>query len=176
MRKGEVRVTEFIFGNKKWLILSVSFLLCAFLLFLAGFYMFNRWKEDYVRYTPDQVTDKIISDLKDTDFVKVDKSQISKHYDIPDGTISDFSLYMSKSSESASELACFLLTDQSAFDRLQTSVNAHISTKAAGFKSLNPTQYNQLKDFLLVRHGLYVLVAVGSDIAAEEKTFQSLMA
>ena len=64
-------MTEFIFGNKKWLILSVSFLLCAFLLFLAGFYMFNRWKEDYVRYTPDQVTDKIISDLKDTDFVEL---------------------------------------------------------------------------------------------------------
>lgn len=168
-------MSESVSGNKKWLILSIVFLISAFILFLGGFYIFNRFKDNYVRYTPDQITDKIMNDMKYTDLVEVDKSQISKHYDIPEGTISDCSVYMSKSSESASELDCFLLTDQSAFDRLQTSVNTHISTKAAGFKSLNPTQYNQLKDFLIVRSGRYVLVAVGDNTAAEEKSFKSML-
>lgn len=168
-------MSETVSTNRKWLILSIILLVGAIVLFLGGFYIFNRIKDNYVRYTPDQITDKIISDMKYTDLIKVDNSQISKHYDIPDGTISDCSVYMSKSSESASELACFLLTDQSNYAKLQTVVNNHFSTKAAGFKSLNPTQYDQLKDFLIVRSGRYVLVAVSNNTAADEKIFKSMV-
>lgn len=168
-------MSESVFGNKKSLILSILLLIGALILLLAGFYLFNQIKYNYVRYTPDQITEKIINDMKYTDLVKVDNGQISKHYDIPAGTISDCSIYMCRSSESASELDCFLLTNQSLFDKLQTSVNMHISTKAAGFKSLNPTQYNQLKNFLIVRSGRYVLVDVGSNTSADEKTFKSML-
>lgn len=168
-------MSKSVIRNNKWLILSILSLIGAVLLFLGGFFFFNRMKENYVRYMPDQITDKIISDMKYTDLVKIEKSQLSKHYDIPAGTLSDCSVYMSKSSESASELDCFLLSDQSKYDKLQAAVNAHISTKAAGFKSLNPTQYNQVKNFLIVHSGRYVLVAIGNNTALEEKTFRNML-
>jgi hypothetical protein len=162
-------------SGKKLLIFSIIALLCAVAVFLSGFFIVNHLRENYARYSADQITDQIIGEMKYTDLVKIDQSQLSKHYDIPDGVVSECSVYMSKSSESASELACFLLKDQSKFEVLQTAVNTHITTKASGFKSLNPVQYNALKNCLIVQDGRYVLVAVGNNTSAEEKLFRSML-
>jgi hypothetical protein len=160
--------------NKKSLLLSLLFLVGAVLLFAAGLFIFNHAQDYAAPYTPDQITSKIIGDTKATDLAKVDSSLVSKHYDIPSGTVVSSSLYMSKSSDSATELNCFLLTDTSKYDKLRDAVNAHINTKAAGLKSLNPTQYALLKNYLIVRRGRYVLVAVGQNVDAENKAFQSI--
>lgn len=161
-------------SGKKWVIFSVVALVCAAAILVCVFFVVHRLRENYVQYTPDQITAQIVSELKPGDLVRVEPDQISKHYEIPDGVVSQGSLYMSKSPESASELACFLLVDSSAFEQLETAVTAHISAKAAGFKSLNPTQYNALKNVVISHSGRYVLVAVGSGTAAQEKLFLSL--
>lgn len=163
-------------SGKKWAIFSVVALICAAAVLVCVFLVVNHLRENYARYTPDQITGRIVAELNPPDLVKVEPDQISKHYDLPDGVVSESSLYMSKSPESASELACFLLSDPSKFEQLETAVTAHISAKAAGFKSLNPTQYNALKNVLISRSGRYVLVAVGSGTEAEEKLFLSLLA
>ncbi len=160
-------------SGKKWVAFTVIALVVAVAIFIGAFMVFNHQRENYAHYSPDQITEKMIADLKLTDMEKVEGEQISKHYDIPSGVVSDSSLYMSKSAESASELACFLLTDASKYKDLQTAVTAHINAKAAGYKSLNPTQYNALKNYLIVRNGRYVLVAVGSSTEDEKKWFKS---
>lgn len=160
-------------NGKKWLAFTVVALVVAAAVFIGAFMVFNHQRENYAHYSPDQITEQMISDLKLTDLEKVEGEQISKHYDIPSGVVSDSSLYMSKSAESASELACFLLTDASKYKDLQAAVTAHINAKAAGYKSLNPTQYNALKNYLIVHNGRYVLVAVGSSTEDENKWFKS---
>ena len=160
-------------GKGWWVVLSVL-VVCAIAVLAAAFLLFRHFEENYVRYSADQITNQIISELGYTDLTKIDQSQLSKHYDIPAGTVAQSSVYMSKSSESASELACFLLTDKSKFETLKTSVNTHMSTKSAGFKSLNPTQYGEVKNFLIAQNGRYVLVAVGTNTEAEEKLFRSM--
>lgn len=162
------------FHGKGWWIVFSVLLLCAIAVLGAALLIFKHFQENYARYSADQITNQIITELGYTDLTKIDQSQLAKHYDIPDGTVAQSSVYMSKSSESASELACFLLTDQSKFDTLKTAVNTHMSAKSTGFKSLNPTQYSELKDFLISQNGRYVLVAVGSNTDAEEKLFLSL--
>ena len=160
--------------SRKPLFFSLLFLTGAILLFAAGIFIFNNAEKNAAPYTPDQITAKVISDTKSTDLAKVDPALISKHYEIPGGAVTSSSLYMSKSSDSAAELNCFLLADASKYEALQSSVASHISTKAAGLKSLNPTQYSLLKNYLIVRHGRYVLVAVGLNADAERKAFQSI--
>ncbi len=162
-------------SRKKWIMFTVITLICTIAVLLGAFLVIHDVRENYARYTPDQITQRIMTELEPKDLVKVEPGQISKHYDIPDGVVEASSLYMSKSSESASELACFLLTYPSQYSRLQQAINAHINAKAAGFKSLNPAQYNALKNVLITRKGRYVLVSVGSVTAAEEKVFLDLL-
>ena len=161
-------------GKKKIIIFSVVSIIFAVIIFKAGFMVIKNMRANYEKYSPDQITETIIDNMKYTDLTKVDKNHISKHYNIPDGIVSDYSIYMSKSSDSASELACFLLTDASKFGTLKNSVADHINSKAAGFKSLNPTQYQALKTAVVAQNGKYVLVAVGNNTAAAEKLFSGL--
>lgn len=162
-------------SGRKWEIFTVAALLCAAAVFIGGFLFVRHVRDTAVRYTSDQITQRIISELKYTDLVKVDDSQLSKHFDIPDGVVQGASYYTNKSSENAAELACFILTDLSGYDPLKTAVTAHVSSKSAGFKSLNPTQYNALRNFVMIQKGRYVLFAVGSNTEAEEKIFNSML-
>lgn len=162
-------------SKKKWMIFTIVTLICTIIILIGAFFTIRHIKENYARYTPDQITEIIMDQLEPEDLVKVDSAQVSKHYDIPDDVVQASSLYMSKSSESASELACFLLTDSSKFDELNQAIATHINAKASGFKSLNPTQYNALKNVLISHRGRYVLVSVGNVTAAEEKLFLDVL-
>jgi hypothetical protein len=162
-------------GGKKWIIFSVVALVAALVIMLGSYVLFQNSRENAEPFKPAQITARIISEMNRTDLAEVSGSQLSKHYDIPDGVIIDSSLYMSRSSDSASELACFYLVDKSQFAQLQTAVTAHLNSKAAGFKSLNPAQYNALKNASVTQKGKYVLVSVGSNPAADAKLFNEIL-
>ncbi|QAT49159.1 DUF4358 domain-containing protein [Caproiciproducens sp. NJN-50] len=161
--------------GKKWVIFTIITLICTIAVLIGAFLVIHHIRENYARYSPDEITQHIMENLEPKDLVKVEAGQVSKHYDIPEGIVEASSLYMSKSTESASELACFLLTDASKYDQLEQSINAHINAKATGFRNLNPTQYNALKNVLISHKGRYVLVSVGSAASAEEKLFLDML-
>lgn len=162
-------------SRKKWIVFS-SVAMAAVLVILAGSYvLFRNSRENTEPFKPAQITARIISEMNRADLTPVSSNRLSKHYDIPDGVIIDSSLYMSRSSDSASELACFYLADKSQFTQLQTAVTNHLNSKAAGFKSLNPAQYNALKNASVTQKGRYVLVSVGSNPAADAKLFNEIL-
>lgn len=161
-------------SQKRWIIFSVAALALAVLLF-AGSYLLVRSRADKISGpVPAQITSRIISEMNYDDLIEVSPTQLSKHYDIADNVIEDSSLYMSKTTDNASELACFQLKDPSKFPALQASITGHLNAKAAGFKSLNPTQYNALKSAAVTQQGKYVLVSVGSNSAADTKLFREI--
>ena len=162
-------------SGKRWKIFTVIALLCAAAVFIGGHFLIRHLRDTSLRYTSDQITANIIAELKDTDLVKVEDDQISKHFDIPDGIVQECSYYTNKSPENASELACFILRDRSGYDALETAVTSHINSKSSGFKSLNPTQYNSLQNFLILQNGRYVLLAVGNNTKEEEKIFTGML-
>ena len=162
-------------NKRRWIIFSIVALVVALAIFVGWFILVVNTKENSLHATPAQITTRIISKMDYADMAEVSWNQLSKHYSIPDGIIVDSSLYMSKSSDSASELACFLLTDKSKFTELRTAITNHINAKAAGFKSLNPTQYNALKSCTITQNGKYVLVSVGSNASADAKLFDELL-
>jgi hypothetical protein len=162
-------------NRKRWIVFSVVALIAALAIFVISVVLVHNSKENAVHPKVSQITARIISEMNYTDLTQVSANQFSKHYTIPDGVISDSSLYMSKSSDSASELACFFLTDTSKFTELQTAITSHINTKSAGFKSLNPAQYNALKSASVTQNGKYVLVSVGSNPVADAKLFDEIL-
>lgn len=168
-------VSRTIMNKKRWTIFSIVALIVALAIFAGGFILVVNTKKNSLHTTPAQITTLIINQMDYTDMAEVSYNQLSKHYSIPDGIIADSSLYMSKSSDSASELACFLLTDKSRFTQLNTAITNHINAKAVGFKSLNPTQYNALKSCTITQNGKYVLVSVGSNASADANLFEELL-
>lgn len=168
-------MSRIVLSRKGWKIFSIAALLIAFAIFGGSFFWAKNVKENSVGPSPASITAEIISEMNYSDMIEVSQNQLSKHYSIPDGIITDSSLYMSKSSDSASEIACFLLTDKSKFSELKAAAANHINSKAAGFKSLNPEQYNLLKNFVIVQQGRYVLVTVGNKASTNEKLFTEIV-
>lgn len=162
-------------SRKRWIIFSIVALAAALAIFVGSLLLVQNNKKNTERPKTSQITARIISEMNHSDLAEVSASQFSKHYSIPDGIIADSSLYMSRSSDSASELACFLLTDISKYAQLQTAVTSHINSKAAGFKSLNPAQYNALKNASITQKDKYVLVSVGNNTAADVKLFNEIL-
>lgn len=161
-------------AGRKWVVFSVVALLAALVIFAGSLILIHSRRENAAGPAASQITARIVSEMNYSDLMEVNITQLSKHYSIPDGVVADSSLYMSKASDSAAELACFQLTDKSKFPQLQAAVTNHLTSKAAGFKSLNPTQYNELKNALVVQNGKYVLVSVGSNTSADEKLFNDI--
>lgn len=161
--------------RRRWAIFSVVALVLALAILAGSFVLVRNHAENTAGPAPAAINGRIISEMNYTDLAEVSPAQLSKHYNVPDGVIADSSLYMSKSSDNASELACFQLTDKSKFPLLQSAINSHLNSKAVGFKSLNPTQYNALKNAVVTQKGKYVLVTVGSNTAADTKMFSDLV-
>lgn len=168
-------MNKIVMSERGWKIFSTTALIVAIIIFAGSFFLVRNMKENQTGPSPASVTAKIISEMHYSDMIEVSQSQLSKHYSIPDGVVADSSLYMSRSSDSASEVACFLLTDKSKFSKLKLAVTDHINSKAAGFKSLNPTQYSLLKNFVIVQQGRYVLVSVGHNASSDEKLFVEIL-
>nr|WP_319487449.1 DUF4358 domain-containing protein [uncultured Caproiciproducens sp.] len=168
-------MNKIVMNKRKWNFFSTTALIVAFAIFAGSFLLVRNMKENVAGPAPARVTAKIISEMHYSNMIVVSQSQLSKHYSIPDAVITDSSLYMSKSSDNAAELACFLLTDKSKFSELKSAVTSHINSKAAGFKSLNPAQYTLLKNYVIVQQGKYVLVSVGNNASSDEKLFVEIL-
>lgn len=161
--------------KNKWRIFSITVLVAAVAFFICGFLIAKNIKENKADAEPSIITAKIIQEMHYRNLAEVSRNQVSKHYMIPDGIVVKCSIYTSKSSDNASELACFLLTDNSKYEELKSSITTHINTKAVGFKSLNPTQYELLKNSKIVKKGRYVLVSVGSNALGDAKLFNEIL-
>lgn len=125
--------------------------------------------------TPAQVTSAIIDQLKVENMAQIQASQMQKHYDFPSGLVEDLSVNASTQSDSNTEISCFKLTNEKDYPQLQSVVAAHVSTKSAGLKDLNPDTYNAVKGYSLTQKKQYVLLVVGQNSDAAVKIFNDMI-
>ncbi len=161
--------------RKRWFIFLMAAVLTVLAILAVSYLFIQVNRANAKSMTPSQITTRIIREMNRSDLAEVSPSQLTKHYTLPSGVVAESSLYMSRSSESAAELACFRLTDKSKFPELQAEITDHLNAKAVGFKDLNPTQYNALKSASVVQNEKYVLVSVGSNPAADAKLFNEIL-
>lgn len=165
-------------SKKKWLTVSlVIFLIIVLVSIILYFVLFlQKGKSiEEIDFTPKQITTQIIEDMDLSDLTEVQKNQLIKHYNMPEGLIEDFSIYMSKSANKSFELACFQLQDQQDYEKLQKVIAEHITTKAQGFKELSPMEYDQIQDYRVMKKGQYVLMVISDNPSAIEQEFLSIL-
>lgn len=125
--------------------------------------------------TPAQITSSIIDELNVENMAQIQTGQMQKHYDFPSGLVEDLSVNTSTLSDSNTEISCFKLTNEKDYPQLQTIIAAHVSTKSAGLKDLNPDTYNTLKGYSLTQKKQYVLLVVGQNAEAAAKIFTDMV-
>lgn len=127
-------------------------------------------------FTPDtdEIVKEVITQMDYKDISKTAKDQISKHYVIPDGLVTDASVYLAQSPDSAFEISCFKIADTNYQPQLDKVVADHITTKLAGFKD-SPKEYNLLQKYTLAHDGFYTLVVVEENGAAAANVFESYL-
>ncbi len=126
------------------------------------------------RLSTDEIVREVIVRMDYKDLSKTAKDQVSKHYVIPDGLVTDVTMYLSKSPESAFEISCFQIADKNYQPQLDKVVADHIATKQAGFKD-SPKEYELLQNYTMVRDGTYTLVVVEENGEAAANAFRAVL-
>ena len=163
--------------KKLWIVVLVVFLVIVLLaagcLFLFSFQKHQEDKQKDI--TPNMITTQIIQEMNYQDITHVQAEQLSKHYNIPEGTISDFSVCMSKSANSGFEISCFELTDIGEFDALQKAIADHVASRSMGFKEANPAEYKNITQSSVEQKGKFVLLVICDDPQHAIKIFRSIV-
>lgn len=127
----------------------------------------------------DEITGQIVEKLALTNMTEVPRDQLTKHYSVnaePGVLLQDYSYYINQSANNGTEVTCFVLESEELFPELEKIVSEHIASKAAGFKEMNPAEYEMIQRYTVEQDGRYVLVAVTENNAAAVKIFLSMLA
>ncbi len=109
--------------------------------------------------TAEEVLEGVINKMNYRSLSQISSENISKYYEIPDGTIVDFAMYVSGKADSSTEIACFKLKDKSRQETLITSINNYLASKSNTYKDVADSAIHFDTDVSYP----YVFVAVSSD-------------
>lgn len=124
--------------------------------------------------TASEITKKVIAKMNYENIVELDSGNISGHFVIPEGSVTQSSICISSSADTALEVDCFKLTDESCEVKIKSAVSDHMATKSKGFKD-SPEQSQMIKGYVCeTYHGFtFVVVADNADVAV--KTFKDIV-
>ncbi len=114
------------------------------------------------------IVSQVIKKMNYQNLSKISDENISKYYNIPNGIITDSSVYISNRTDSGMELACFRLSSEDCAPILSDSISEHISSK----NNENKEGSGQLAKFKTDTVYPYVFVAVASDSEAAANAFR----
>lgn len=97
-------------------------------------------------------------------------SDISGHFDIPDDTITQASVYVAESSSSSTELACFKLKEAEKSDEITTAISKHIAIKEKGFQE-SPKELEYIQNYVTVSTNGYVFMVISENADVAGKAF-----
>ena len=117
------------------------------------------------------IVSRVIKKMNYQNLSKISDENISKYYNIPDGVITDSSMYISNRTDSGMELACFRLSNEENAPALSDAISERISSK----NSENKEGSNQLAQFKTDTVYPYVFVAVASDSEAAANAFEEII-
>ncbi len=165
-RKNNIRLTIIVVTA----IAAATALICVIILL---FFKFGNDKED-IDYTTKDIADQIISRMNYDNLSEITGDNISKYYEIPDGVVSDSTMYISTRTDNFTEFACFKLTSEDKEDTLRKVIEDYIDEKAATYQNINEKAYNAVHESQIFTHYPYVLISVSSDNNTVKSAFDSM--
>ncbi len=162
--------------KKRNLILTISIILA--ILLIAGISILillpsqSKSRKTPVDMTADEVVTSVIKKMKYTNLSPISRENISRYYEIPDDTLSDYAMYISGSSGSEIEITCFVLSHEEDTDVMMKSVKQYLSSRNKNASEQNTSiavvPYSTSTNFP------YLFVAVAPDSDAAVSAFETL--
>ncbi len=115
-----------------------------------------------------QINKSVIEKMGYKGISELGNGDISGHFDIPENSVTQASIYIAQSSASAMEIACFKLSGAEYEEKIRTAVSEHIAAKLKGFQE-SPKESEYIRNYELESANGYVFMVIGenSDIAAK---------
>lgn len=123
---------------------------------------------ELVEISASQLNKELIEKMGYSGITEINSGEISGHFDIPEESVTQVSIYISDSSSSATEIACFKLKDKSHKEKIDEAINRHIAVKLKGFAE-SPKEIEKIKNYTAVSSDDYVFMAISenSDVAGD---------
>lgn len=121
-----------------------------------------------------EINKQVIKKMDYKGISELASGDISSHIDIPENSVTQASIYISDSSASATEIACFKLTDPDNEDELLSAISDHIAVKQKGFQD-SPKESEYIKNYVLVTSNGYVFLAIAENADLAGKTFEDIV-
>lgn len=122
--------------------------------------------------TASEITKRVISSMEYEDLKEVDNGNVSSHFNLPEGSVTQASVYISTSADSALEIDCFKLSDESQYENVSFAVAEHMLQREKGFTE-SVGELELIKNYVMEHYGGYVFVAVAPNAEAAAEVFRS---
>ena len=155
-------------------IIVVAILLIAASLSVSLLNNFQDVSDKTENYSTSRIVTTVIDKMNYENLSKISKDNISKYYEIPDGTVTDSTLYISARSDNFTEIACFRLKSQDKEKMLMNVINNYITEKTNTYQNVNDKAYETVSASKIEVHYPYVFVAVASDSETAVNEFNEL--
>lgn len=121
-----------------------------------------------------EINKQVIKKMDYKGISELASGDISSHIDIPEDSVTQASIYISDSSTSATEIACFKLTDPNNEEELLSAISDHIAVKQQGFQD-SPKESEYIENYVLVTSNGYVFLAVSENADLAGKAFEDIV-
>ncbi|MEE1281059.1 MAG: DUF4358 domain-containing protein [Acutalibacteraceae bacterium] len=121
-----------------------------------------------------EINKQVIKKMDYKGISELASGDISSHLDIPEDSVTQASIYISDSSASAMEIACFKLTDPNEQSELINAISAHIALKQKGFQD-SPKEREYIENYALVTYNGYVFLAISENSDHAAKAFEDIL-
>ena len=161
--------------------IALTILLIAIILIISSALSFltvsllGTEKKEKTEYTASQITSIVVKKMNYENLSEISASNISKYYDIPEGTVEDSSLYISTRSDNFTEIACFRLSSKDKEKQLTEVINNYIAEKTNTYKSIGGNAYSMISKSRTDIKYPYVFVAIAPDSEAAVNAFETII-
>ena len=121
-----------------------------------------------------EINRQVINKMDYKGISELASGDISSHFDIPENSVTQASIYISDSSSSATEIACFKLADPNNANELSEAISNHIAIRQKGFKD-SPKESEYIKNYVLVTSNGYTFLAISENADLAAKTFEDIV-
>ncbi len=141
-------------------------ILTALVLVLVSLNMQQHSAKTNISLTADEIATGVIKKMNYTNLSPISKENISRYYEFPDDTVSDYAMYISGRSGTETEIACFKVISDEAMQKVTAVTNNYLNDKSS---SLQPVSAR------LATHYPYIFVVVAQDCDTAVNAFETVL-
>ena len=107
-----------------------------------------------------QIADIILDEIDFNSKIELTGQQLSNHFDFPEGTLSEFSCYISTDEKSADEVGVFHLSSADKAGQAMMAISRHLTNRSDSFKETNKGEYDKLQTAVIRGAGSNIIILV----------------